>query len=259
MFREEVICDNVLNVQINSDIRINDNTYYVIVWVEKDSTKCVLNFNERELNANSIVALCPGEVFHAVSKYNNAFTILFFKKSPNTLLKLYLNPRLNNGHFENSILKLSENQANQIKPLFNNIIRLSKNENEHFFMECCTDKILLEILNIRIEKEYAIALLFDELVLNYYRTNHMVVDYANQLKMTPKQLLIKLNKQGLNKPYEVIKRKLIIEAKKELVFTKKSIKEICYELGFDDPAYFARFFKKNSGMTALKFRKQFDD
>jgi AraC family transcriptional activator of pobA len=50
---------------------------------------------------------------------------------------------------------------------------------------------------------------------------------------------------------------LILEAKRQLYYTDKSIQQIAYDLDFTDPAYFSRLFHKVSGQTALNFRRQF--
>ena len=53
-------------------------------------------------------------------------------------------------------------------------------------------------------------------------------------------------------------RKRLLEAKKDIAFTNKSIKEIAYEYGFKDPAYFNRVFNKMQGENPNKFRKEFE-
>ena len=55
-----------------------------------------------------------------------------------------------------------------------------------------------------------------------------------------------------------LSRKRFLESKKELVFTDKSIKEIAYEYGFKDPAYFNRIFNKMGGISPKKFRENFN-
>lgn len=52
--------------------------------------------------------------------------------------------------------------------------------------------------------------------------------------------------------------KKLLESKKEIAFTDKSIKEIAYDLGYKDPAYFARVFKDNEGKNPIEFREGFD-
>jgi AraC-like DNA-binding protein len=56
----------------------------------------------------------------------------------------------------------------------------------------------------------------------------------------------------------LFQRKRLLESKKEIVFTDKSIKEIAYDLGYKDPAYFNRLFKKEAGKSPIQFREAFD-
>lgn len=98
---------------------------------------------------------------------------------------------------------------------------------------------------------------FIELLNSQYAINHNVSDYAAQLGINPKFLLRLCKKEKLKKPSEIIQLKLLFEAKKQLLFTNKSIRNICFELGFYDPAYFSRFFKKHNNTTAKGFRSQY--
>ncbi len=56
-------------------------------------------------------------------------------------------------------------------------------------------------------------------------------------------------------PGEYIKNRILLEAKRLLYNSSLNVKEISYHLGFEDPSYFNRFFKKNLGMTAGEFRQ----
>ena len=58
-------------------------------------------------------------------------------------------------------------------------------------------------------------------------------------------------------PKEIINDRILLEAKRLLVHTQLSIKEIGQDLGFDDPAYFVRYFKKNSALTPVEFRESY--
>jgi len=50
---------------------------------------------------------------------------------------------------------------------------------------------------------------------------------------------------------------MVLEAKRHLYYTDKSVKEVAYALGFEDPAYFSRLFRKITGKTPLDFRREF--
>ncbi len=249
--------ENLFDVQVGSNIFINDINHYKIVWIKKDTCIYRLDFEEKKAKANSILILNPDQVFYASSKQKDAIVILEIKNLPSAILKIHFNPWTTSNHFNNAIIEFKETDAILINRLITNVITLFQNNEQ----DCCEidhhiNAIFLKTLNAKIEKQYKTVLAFDKLVFNYYKTDHLVATYASKLNITPKQLLLKLGKQGINKPHAIIKKRLLMEAKKLLRYTNKPIKEICYELGFDDPAYFARFFKKNEGMTALHFRKQ---
>ncbi|WP_283640700.1 helix-turn-helix domain-containing protein [Mesonia mobilis] len=88
----------------------------------------------------------------------------------------------------------------------------------------------------------------------HYKTKHTASDYAAMLAITPKALN-KLTKAHFNKTLtELISERIIIEAKRELYLTNKTVKEIAYDLGYTDEYYFSRFFKKNVEVSPLFFR-----
>jgi AraC family transcriptional activator of pobA len=89
----------------------------------------------------------------------------------------------------------------------------------------------------------------------HYRTKHAPGDYAILLHITPKSLS-KLVKQHFNRtPTDLIAERIMIEAKRELYLSDKSVKVIAHELGFDDAYYFSRFFKRNAEVSPELYRK----
>ena len=84
---------------------------------------------------------------------------------------------------------------------------------------------------------------------------HSANEYANMLAITPKALT-RLTKAHFNKTLtDLISERIIIEAKRELYLTNKTIKEIAYELGYNDEYYFSRFFKKNANLSPQLYRE----
>lgn len=89
---------------------------------------------------------------------------------------------------------------------------------------------------------------------SHYKTKHTASDYANMLAISPKALT-KLTKTYFNKTLtDLISERIIIEAKRELYLTNKTVKEIAYELGYNDEYYFSRFFKKNAEVSPQMYR-----
>lgn len=99
------------------------------------------------------------------------------------------------------------------------------------------------------------TLLFRDLLDKNYINLKNVSDYAQMICISEKRLVQATSAVLGKSPKEVINDRIILEAKRILAYTNLSIKEIGQELGFKDPAYFVRYFKKNVTLTPVEFRK----
>jgi len=89
----------------------------------------------------------------------------------------------------------------------------------------------------------------------HFKTKHSASDYADMLNISPKALA-KITKAHFNKTItDLISERIVIEAKRELYLTNKSVKEIAHDLGYDDEYYFSRFFKNNADVSPQLYRE----
>jgi AraC family transcriptional activator of pobA len=95
---------------------------------------------------------------------------------------------------------------------------------------------------------------FNLLVEAGYRTEHSVSYYAEQLNKSPKTLSNLFALYSSKTPLQVIQERILIEARRLLYYTDQSIKQITFELGFEDAAYFSNFFKRLTSVSPLDFR-----
>jgi AraC family transcriptional activator of pobA len=96
---------------------------------------------------------------------------------------------------------------------------------------------------------------FRKLVNTWYAEKRLPKDYAAMLYITPNHLNA-LCKDLLGKPAgEVIRDRILLEAKRLLVNAELSISEIAFKLAFTDNSHFTRFFKKHTGQTPEEFKK----
>ncbi len=96
-----------------------------------------------------------------------------------------------------------------------------------------------------------------------------IIDAEFRNRITVNELTSLLRDQG-HKAQALLKHKIglsikhllgdkrILESKKEIAFTEKSMKEIAYDLGYKDPAYFNRVFTQSTGISPMEFRKDYD-
>jgi AraC-like DNA-binding protein len=99
---------------------------------------------------------------------------------------------------------------------------------------------------------------FNLLVEIHFKTNHAVSDYAKMLHKSPKTLSNHFSKTYNKTPLQFIQERLLLEAKRFLHYTDKPIKEIAYDLGFDDVQGFSRFFKNKEGISPTIFKLKLD-
>ena len=125
-----------------------------------------------------------------------------------------------------------------------------------FLIECNGHCSLFPTTNTQnIEVGKTLVKNFKDIVEKNYMKWHQVKDYADALNVSPNYLneVIKSTINISAKDY--IQNRLVLEAKRMVIFTKKSGKEIGYELGFDDPSHFSKFFKSNSNQSILDFKR----
>jgi len=91
----------------------------------------------------------------------------------------------------------------------------------------------------------------------HFREKHNVAEYAEMLHIAPKTLTHKFKNLHLESPNQLIINRILLEAKRLLFYTDKPIKEIAYDLGYEDPAYFNRLFTNKTGSTPANFKKNY--
>ncbi len=99
---------------------------------------------------------------------------------------------------------------------------------------------------------------FELLLEEHYKDHWSLTDYAKKLATTPTHLS-RLAKSSVGVPAsKLVEDRLIREARRSLVYTRMSVAEIAYSLGFTDPAYFSRVFTRATGMAPRVFRSQIE-
>lgn len=96
---------------------------------------------------------------------------------------------------------------------------------------------------------------FMQMVEDNFTNQRSVTYYAEQLGITASHLNSICQRIYNHSALEIIHERLLLEAKRQLIYTGKSISGIADLLGFSDPAHFTRFFKNKSGQSPKAFRK----
>lgn len=125
---------------------------------------------------------------------------------------------------------------------------------KRFIIQCT--RIARHRLDITQEKVHTFEIIRKYFILvdSFYREKKQVQDYAEMLNKSPKTLSNIFSSNGLPSPLRVIHERIEVEAKRLLLYSDKSSKEITDWLGFEDQSSFSRFFKKMTGQSTVQFR-----
>tara|TARA_R110002126_G_scaffold17059_24_gene67286 strand:+ start:1136 stop:2083 length:948 start_codon:yes stop_codon:yes gene_type:complete len=97
---------------------------------------------------------------------------------------------------------------------------------------------------------------FRTLVEECFRDQLTITDYAERLATSERTLRRATQARSGRTPLEILKQRTLLEAQRDLLYTARSVAEVAYGLGFEDQAYFSRFFATGTGLTPTQFRKQ---
>lgn len=97
---------------------------------------------------------------------------------------------------------------------------------------------------------------FNYLVEGHFSKHHDVAFYASKLNKSPKTLSNLFAVISQRAPLSIIHDRIMMHARKQIVYTQLSIKEIAYDLGYEDLQSFSRFFKNKEGISPAQFREK---
>ena len=243
--------------------------FYHMMFINKGEGKHHIDFKTYDIKPKSIFFVSPGQV-HAleassdVEGYVISFNVDFYylNNTIQTRSDFPFYHTLNNApvvYLSQDNVKIKENW-DELYTEYN-----SPDSGSDKMISALFEVLLMRILRVYLEQPlqnnqtvYLTERLrqLETLIDIHFKEYKLVNDYAELMHTSPKHLN-SLCKETLNKTVtNLIHERLLIEAKRLLLFTTNSITEIGYELGFTDKSYFMRFFKRHVGLTAETYRKQ---
>lgn len=244
--------------------------YYTILFFEKGNGIHVVDFMKYEIEDNSIYFILPGQMHQVVLAAQPKGWVMTFTEefliSNSIPDKLINDIYLFNDYGQSPPLSINNKQM----PVYLNIVsqmELFSSTLESYTLEAIGSLVKLFLIQSNnhcsliktnnpqlIETSNHLLRTFKQLLNKHYASHHMVSDYAGMLSVTADYLNKTVKNITGKSAKDHIQSKLITEAKRALLFSNLSNKELSYELGFDESAHFNNFFKKITGQTPSEFR-----
>jgi len=236
--------------------------YHLFFIQEKGSTPIEIDFQKHEIQSSSVIYVHPDQV-HRIGPFEN-ITAGFLA--------------INNENLNSEYLNLLEDIA-PAKPLLLNketfcaiseaillSVKLSERHHEklyHSLLKDSCNTLVALIASQYLEQSKStdtlsrleiITKAFKALLDQNFISNKKPAEYAQVLNISTAYLNECVKNTTGHSVSSHIQQRVILEGKRLLYHTDKSVKEIASDLGYEDYPYFSRLFKKVTGMTALTFR-----
>lgn len=248
------------------------HTFYQIIWFQQGAGIHYVDFKEYPIVDNTLFFISPGQIHYFDDNENSKGIIIHFNES-------FLSDE---GSSENVFLKYNVFNAFDAVPYYKvmpddtqrlkYIVEEMKIETGNIKAFAHKDylKYLVKLFLIYVqrigERGTGIPLCinnssnrtlvrFRQLLEHHYRQMHTVKEYANRLNISTKTLTNCVYDSSRSTPLKIINERIILEAKRQLLHSDLKIKEIAFYLGFEDPSYFIKFFKRQTGYLPAEFRE----
>ncbi|MBK9730600.1 MAG: helix-turn-helix domain-containing protein [Chitinophagaceae bacterium] len=246
--------------------------YYTIIWIEKATGTHQIDFKSYAVSSQTIFFIGPEQVHH-----------LLLKGKPKGRVFLFTNDFLEANGIPQQFLSGLELffACDEIKPirLKSSQIPEMKSYADHIFKEFANDQYLkqesiaawLKLFLIackRLKAENAdlnsplqnprsrTVKEFKNLLEKNYARQHKVSDYAKALHLSANYLNEVIKEETGQSIKDLIQNRIILEAKRLATYSDYSMKETSFQLGFDDPSHFSKFFRNCTATDYTTFRNE---
>ena len=280
--KSESLQNDKLRIKINS----NDNPYpatdiqqkqlqprrltsYFIVLIDSGSITYKLDLQDITISAGDLLFAMPNQIFVPPTKTDNLkyFKVLF---DENTLALLpqrfsfLVNP-LNSQTI--TLDGAARERVSKVFEILNQILYTDKQLTDSEIILAYLNLLLSELNSAYFENEPATILNtnlskfveFKLMVETHLTEQPSINTIAEKLALTTNSLYRLVKEYSGTSPKDFFTNRLMIEAQRKLRYSNLSVKELAYELGFNDPDYFSRLFKKSTGKSVTQFVESIQD
>lgn len=236
--------------------------HFMFIIQQKGEFLWELDFNEAKLSGPSVCFIAPGQVHRYIDVHGTDAWLVFadtelIPADSREIFEANLNAR--------QIVNVeADNPVFQLVDVLNAVVNKDGEPLQKSLLASLISALAgmvasrlvqhQQIAHVSGGQQYQLVIRFKQLLSEKFREIKQVQAYAALLNITPLYLNeVAKTVTGFAASYW-INQQVILEAKRLLYYTALDVKQVAYQLGYEDHAYFSRLFKKHTGITALGFR-----
>ena len=248
------------------------HSFYQIIWFAKGKGNHFVDFKKYEVRPNTIFFINKSQVHYFDNSKNYDGVLLHFNESflvqHENDIDIFLKYNIFNNQHHQPFCSISKQTAYLLNTIILQIKAELNKQNPFGHRELLRHFLKAFLIQIERQKrdnndtqlittneKHIQFLRFIELVELNYKKGFSVSEYATLLNVSTKTLTDLTNKIVFKTPSSLIHERVILEAQRLLSHSSLNVNQIGYQLGFDDPSYFVKYFKKHTNSSPTDFRK----
>ncbi|MEJ5996560.1 helix-turn-helix transcriptional regulator [Pedobacter sp. Du54] len=238
--------------------------FYEVLWITHGKSKHAIDYKDYEIEPDTLFFISPGQL-HLFEEWKGikGYCVMF---SEDFFLQLFQDKKILfelcylDNLYINPYLKLNEANSSILQPIVNLLIKEKSPDIIQALLFVLLKKIqkFFSETNIDRNTQHQIVVFkeFRNLVEQNFFKKLTLTEYANMLNVTAHYLNSNVKTICNKTASDIIKERIILEAKQLLQFSDDTISQITDKLSFKDSSYFSRYFKKHTKTSPLEFRRK---
>lgn len=251
------------------------HSFYQIIWFKTGKGKHFVDFKEYDVTDNSIFFIGKDQVHYFDDNIDYTGVLLHFNESflvqKNSEVEFFLKCNLFNNPYQTPSCCVGSYIDNILDEYLKLIRKELDKENEFGQDELLRLYLKAFLIQVQrrknefgknteqpsfiIDDKRMQLIKFINLVDENYKKGLTVSEYAKQMYISSRTLSDLTNQLLGKSPSVIIQERIVLESQRLLLHSEMNVNQIAYRLGFDDPSYFVKYFKKHTKVSPSEFRK----
>jgi len=249
------------------------HTFYEVIWFQEGGGVHYVDFKEYPIEANTLFFLSPGQVHYFDSNTHRKGVLMKFctdfiadeKGSEDIFIKYHVFNAFDALPFYRIV---DEQVVESLKFLMESMESEWNRVGEFGHRELLMLMVRMFMINVvrygkrdecvpinTTKASHLLFVRFRKMLEQHFDEYHTVGDYAQKLNVSNKTLSNAVLECSRKTPLAFINDRIVLEAKRLIRFTDMRIREVAFRLGYEDPSYFVKFFKRETGYLPMDFKQ----